>query len=106
MEKLKEKMPSTTSYRVFPTPFTHGGDLEGTSVGGQSVNGEAHEGGGPNFDRLYHKLKVLLLLSCNYTMQFIGYDSVKTRSFISYRFQIRTITQHQCKRIGAINRIV
>ena len=34
--------------------------------------------GGPNFDRLYHKLKVLLL-SCNYTMQFIGYDSIKTR---------------------------
>ena len=33
----------------------------------------------PNFDRLYHKLKVLLLLSCNYTMQFIGYDSIKTR---------------------------
>ena len=33
--------------------------------------------GGPNFDR-YHKLKVLLLLSCNYTMQFIGYDSIKT----------------------------
>ena len=27
--------------------------------------------GGPNFDRLYHKLKVLLLLSCNYTMQLI-----------------------------------
>ena len=35
-------------------------------------------GGGPNFDRLYHKLKVLLMLSCNYTMQFIGYDSIKT----------------------------
>ena len=34
--------------------------------------------GGPNFDRLYHKLKVLSLLSCNYTMQFVGYDSVKT----------------------------
>ena len=34
--------------------------------------------GGPNFDRLYHKLKVLLLLSCNYMMQFIGYDSIKT----------------------------
>ena len=34
--------------------------------------------GGPNFDRLYHKLKVLLLLSCNYTMQSVGYDSVKT----------------------------
>ena len=33
--------------------------------------------GGPNFDRLYHKLKVLLMLSCNYTMQFIRYDSVK-----------------------------
>ena len=65
------------------------GDLSphigGTSAGGQSINGGgAHEGdidlmGGPNFDRLYHKLKVLLLLSCNYTMQFIGYDSIKTR---------------------------
>ena len=37
----------------------------GTSAGGQSVNGGTHEGGGidlmggPNFDRLYHKLKVL-----------------------------------------------
>ena len=72
----------------------------GTSAGGQSVNGGTHEGGHrpyggrPNFDRLYHKLKVLLLLSCNYTMQFISYDSIKTRCFISYRFQIRTITQH------------
>ena len=36
-------------------------------------------GGGPNFDRLYHKLKVLLLLSCNCMMQFISYDSIKTR---------------------------
>ena len=40
--------------------------------------GGAHEGG-PNFDRLYHKLKVLLLLSCNYMMQSISYDSIKTR---------------------------
>ena len=53
--------------------------------GGQSVNGgedKALMGGthevGPNFDRLHHKLKVLLLLSCNYTMQFIGYDCIKT----------------------------
>ena len=61
---------------------------------------------GPNFDRLYHKLKVLLLLSCNYMMQFISYDSIKTRWFISYRFQIHTITQHQYKRIGVINRIM
>ena len=54
-----------------------------TSAGGQSVNGGGGGvnlmGGGPNFDRLYHKLKVLLLLSCNYTMQFVGYDSIKTR---------------------------
>ena len=33
---------------------------------------------GANFDGLYHKLKVLLLLSCNYLMQFIGYNSIKT----------------------------
>ena len=62
--------------------------------------------GGPNFDRLYHKLKVLLMLSCNYTMQFIGYDSIKSRGFIFCRFQRRTITQHQYKRIVAINRIM
>ena len=65
--------------RVFPRLFTHGE----TSAGGQSINGGLIRGdidlmGGPNFDRLYHKLKALLLLSCNYTMQFIGYDSIKT----------------------------
>ena len=58
--------------------------MGGTSAGGQSVNGGPHEGdmdllGGPNFDRLYHKLNVLLVLSCNYMMQFIGYESIKTR---------------------------
>ena len=52
--------------RVFPRPFTHGGICppiwEG-QVQGQSVNGGTHEGGidlmagGPNFDRLYPKLK-------------------------------------------------
>ena len=55
--------------------------------GDKVLMGRTHEGGhrpyggggGPNFDRLYHKLKVLLMLSCNYTMQFIGYDSIKTR---------------------------
>ena len=57
---------------------------EGASAGGQIVNGGTHEGGhrpygGPNFDRLYHKLKVLLMLSCDYMMQFINYDSIKTR---------------------------
>ena len=62
--------------------------------------------GGPNFDRLYHKLKVLFMLSCNYTIQFIGYDSIKTRCYIFYRFQRGTITQHQYKRIVAINCIM
>ena len=57
--------------------------------GGQSINGgglirgggrgNTDLMGGPNSDRLYHKLKVLqLLLSCNYTMQFVSYDSIKT----------------------------
>ena len=51
----------------------------GASAGGQSINGgDIDLLGGPNFDRLYHKLKVLLLLSCNYMMQFISYDSIKT----------------------------
>ena len=57
--------------------------MGGASAGGQSVNGGTQEGdielmgGGANFDRLYHKPKVLLMLSCNYTMEFIGYDSIK-----------------------------
>ena len=52
--------------------------------GDKALIGGTHKGGhrpygGANFDRLYHKLKVLLLLSCNYTMQFVGYNSIKTR---------------------------
>ena len=62
------------------------GDLSppygGASAWGQSVNGGTHEGGhrpygGANFDKLYHKPKVLLMLSYNYMMEFIGYDSIK-----------------------------
>ena len=69
--------------RVFPGPFTHGGICPPPIWGDKVLMGGTHEGytdlmGGPNFDRLYHKLKVLLMLSCNYTMQFIGYDSIKT----------------------------
>ena len=66
--------------RVFPKPFTH----RGTSAGDKALMRGTHEGAGidlmegPNFDKLYHKLKVLLLLSCNYMMQVIGYDSIKT----------------------------
>ena len=60
---------------VFPRSFTQGG-------GGQVKGDKASMGGlmrvdidlmgGPNFERLYHKLKVLLLLNCNYMMQFTG----------------------------------
>ena len=72
-------MTLLTEDRVFCRLFTHGRDLSPLYGGGKSVNGGTHEGG-PNFDRLYHKLKVpvLLLLSCNYTMQFIGCDCIKT----------------------------
>ena len=64
-------------YKIFPRPFTHGVICHphmGGGGAGQSVNG----GHRPNFDRLYHKLKVLLMLYCNCMMQFIGYDSIKT----------------------------
>ena len=58
-----------------------GGQVQGDKalMGGTHEGGHRPYGGGPNFDRLYHKLKVLLLLSCNYMMEFIGYDSIKTR---------------------------
>ena len=74
--------------RVFPGPFTHGGicppyggrQVQGDKalMGGGLMRGDI-DLGGPKFDILYHRLKVLLMLSCNYTMQFIGYDSIKTR---------------------------
>ena len=59
-----------------------GGQVQGEKAlmgGGTHEGGHRPYGGGPNFDRLYHKLKVLLLLSCNYMIEFIGYDSIKTR---------------------------
>ena len=74
--------------RVLPRPFTHGesapphmgGQVQGDkALMGGLMRGDIDLLGGPNLDRLYHKLKVLLMLSCNYTMQFIGYDSIKTR---------------------------
>ena len=50
----------------------------GQVQGNQSLMGGLMKGGidlmwGPSFDRLYHKLKVLLLLSCNHMVQLIGY---------------------------------
>ena len=51
-----------------------GGDLSphmgGQVPGDKTLMGGTHEGGhrpygGPNFDTLYHKQKVLLMLSCN-----------------------------------------
>ena len=70
---MKEKRCTGFSLAVYTW-----GDLSppygGGGGGGQSVNGEHR----PNFDRLYHKLKVLLMLYCNCMMQFIGYDSIKT----------------------------
>ena len=59
----------------------YGGDkaLMGGTREGELVRGNIDLMGGPNFDRLYHELKELLLLSCNYTMQFVGYVSFKTR---------------------------
>ena len=75
--------------RVFPWPFTHGGGIcpphmgrtsaEDKALMGGLMRGDIDPIGGPNFDRLYHKLRVLLMLCCNYTMQFIDYDSIKTR---------------------------
>ena len=71
------------SIRVFPRPFTYGGG--GGQVQGDKalweglMKGDIDLMGGANFDRLYHKLKVLLMLSCNYRMKFIGYNSIKTR---------------------------
>ena len=81
--RLKEEIPYLLDKSGFSLDRLHMGG--GTSAGDKVLMGGLMRGdidlmgGGPNFDRLYHKLKVLLMLSCNYTMQFIGYDSIKTR---------------------------
>ena len=62
-----------------PPPHMGGGQVQADkALMGGLIRGDIDLMGGPSFDRLYRKLKVLLLLSCNYTIQFIGYDSIKT----------------------------
>ena len=48
----------------------------------------------------------VVLLSYNYMMRFISYDSIETRLFISYCFQICTVTEHQYRIVGVINHTV
>ena len=49
-------------YRVLPRPFRHGGLQWDKILMGGPMMGDINIMGEPNFDRLYHKLKVLLLL--------------------------------------------
>ena len=42
----------------------------------------------------------------DYTMRFIGCDSIQSRSFVSDGFETKTMTQLELKRIGHINCIV
>ena len=67
--------------RVFPRSFTQGGD--GQVKGDKALMGgiirvEIDLMGGPNFDRLYHKLKVLLLLTAITRCSLLSYDCIKT----------------------------
>ena len=59
-------------------PSPYGGGDKALMGGLMRGNIDLMGGRGTNFDRLYHKLKVLLMLSCNYIMQFIDYDYIKT----------------------------
>ena len=52
---------------------------------GGLMRGDIDLMGGPNFDRLYHKLKVLLLLSCNNRMHFVGYYNNNQWCSVVYR---------------------
>ena len=60
--------------RVFPRPFRHGGDLapiwEDKVLTGRTLEGGHRHCGVLNFDRLYHTLKVLLLLLLSCISQF------------------------------------
>ena len=70
METIYADLPALF-LRVFPRPFRHGGCVPPpkTSAGDKVLiwgfmreGGHRHYGGGPKSDRLYHKLKILLLL--------------------------------------------
>ena len=69
METIFADLPALF-LRVFPRPFRHGGCVpprtsaeEKVLIWGFMREGEhRHYGGGPKSDRLYHKLKILLLL--------------------------------------------
>ena len=71
-------MTLLTEDRVFPGLFNMGGICPLHMGGGQVQEDKALMGGGlmrgdlTLVASLYHKLKVLLLLICNYMMQFIG----------------------------------
>ena len=65
--------------------FTHGGGDKVLMGGGGTHEGEHRLYGGPNFERLYHKLKVvLLMLSFNFTMQYIGTILLKLVDLYTY----------------------
>ena len=52
----------------FVTPYG-GGQVQGDkALMGGLMRGDIDLMVGPNFDRLYHKLKILLMLSCDYMM--------------------------------------
>ena len=44
-------------------------------------------------------------LGNDYTIRFIGYDSIQTCSFVSERFQSHTMIYREFKRIGQTNRL-
>ena len=76
--EISVSFSSSFASSLYSCPGFSLGRLHMGGGGGGQVQEDKALMGGPNFDRLYHKLKVLLLLSCNYTMEFIGYDSIKT----------------------------
>ena len=56
-----------------------GGQVQGDKVSmGGLIRGDTNLMGRLNFDRLCHKLKVVIV-KLNYMMQFISYDFIKTR---------------------------
>ena len=64
---------------------------------------------GPLHDLHHRDIKIAkwkVTLSYNYTMRFIGYDSIETRWFISYRFQIHTIMSIQKNRDDKSHRVI
>ena len=54
----------------------------------------------------FYSKSVMVVTSCRFTMQFVGYDYIETHWLVSHRFEIHTLTKRKYKEVGQTNCIL